>query len=86
MEKQLPEVNILSLLKQKYIMEKHHIDPTKKDTIISSDSITLEKAIEESKKCILICSNCHKEFHAGLWNLNELNLKEMEEVEHDSNC
>ena len=27
-----------------------------------------------------------KEFHAGLWNLDELNLKEMEEVEHDSNC
>ena len=67
-------------------LEFHHINPTKKDTIISSDSITLEKAIEESKKCILICSNCHKEFHAGLWSLNELNLKEMEEVEHDSNC
>ena len=28
----------------------------------------------------------NKEFHARLRNLNELNLKEMEEVEHDSNC
>ena len=37
--------------------------------------------LEEAKKCILVCSNCHKEFHAGLWNLDELNLKEMEEVE-----
>ena len=62
-------------------LEFHHINPNKKDTIISSDSITLEKAIEESKKCILICSNCHKEFHAGIWNLNELNSMEKEEVE-----
>ena len=28
----------------------------------------------------------NKKFHAGLRNLDELNLKEMEEVEHDSNC
>lgn len=53
-------------------LEFHHLDPTQKDTIISSDSITMEKAIEESKKCILICSNCHKEFHANLWTLEEL--------------
>jgi hypothetical protein len=60
-------------------LEFHHIDPKQKDTIISSDSITIEKAIEESKKCILICSNCHKEFHAGLWDLSELNLEERKE-------
>lgn len=62
-------------------LEFHHIDPSKKDTIISSDSITLAKAIEESKKCVLICSNCHKEFHAGLWDLSELNYTKKEEVE-----
>lgn len=66
-------------------LEFHHIDPSKKDTIVSSDSITIEKAIEESKKCVLLCSNCHKEFHAGLWNLNELDFNEMEEVKLDSN-
>ena len=33
------------------------------------------------KKCILICSNCHKKLHDGLWTIDELNLKEMEEVE-----
>ena len=26
------------------------------------------------------------EFHDKLWSLDELNFKEMEEVEHDSNC
>ena len=46
---------------------------------------TIEKAIEESKKCVLLCSNCHKEFHAELQNLNELDFNEKEEVELDSN-
>ena len=64
-------------------LEFHHIDPSNKDTIISSGSITLEQAIEESKKCILLCSNCHKEFHANLWKLED--LEEMEEVNLDSN-
>lgn len=63
----------------------HHTDPAQKDTIVSSDSITLEKAIEESKKCILLCANCHKEFHAGLWELTDLIIKEREEVDLDIN-
>lgn len=37
-------------------------------------------AIKESKKCILLCSNCHKEFHDNLWTLDELDNKEKEEV------
>lgn len=64
-------------------LEFHHIDPTKKDFTISNDHFKLLDAIEESKKCILICSNCHKEFHDNLWNLEELNLEEKEEVEHE---
>ena len=66
-----------------HALDFHHIDPSQKDTIISSDSITIEKAIEESKKCILLCANCHKEFHAGLWNLNELETTTKEEVNLD---
>ena len=67
-------------------LEFHHVDPNKKDFTISNDHFKLLDAVEESKKCILICSNCHKEFHDNLWNLDELNLKRMEEVEHDSHC
>lgn len=69
-------------------LEFHHLDPTKKETIISSDSITVEQAIEESKKCILLCSNCHKELHANLWKIEKINgitiRKEEEEVSFDS--
>ena len=62
-------------------LEFHHLDPSQKDFTISNDHFKLKEAVEESKNCILLCSNCHKEFHAGLWSLDELNLEEKEEVE-----
>ena len=64
-------------------LEFHHIDPSKKDFTISNDNFKIADAIKESKKCILLCSNCHKEFHAGLWNIEDLKFQEMEEVSHD---
>ena len=65
-------------------LEFHHIDPSKKDFTISNDSLKLADAIKESKKCILICSNCHKEFHDGMWDIVELNLNAKEEVDRDT--
>lgn len=53
----------------------HHRDPNLKDFGISDDNMRLKEAVEEVKKCILICSNCHRELHAGLWNINELEEK-----------
>ena len=43
--------------------------------------LKLKDCVEETKKCILICANCHREIHAGLWNIEELNLRREEEVE-----
>jgi hypothetical protein len=45
-------------------LEFHHKDPSLKDIQISK--VTSEKALSEIKKCILLCSNCHREVHAGL--------------------
>ena len=49
-------------------LEFHHLDPTKKDFAISrrGNSLALAKMKKESDKCILVCSNCHKEIHAAL--------------------
>lgn len=44
----------------------HHLDPDKKDFTISNGNFKLKEAIEESKKCILICANCHRELHDNL--------------------
>lgn len=65
-------------------LEFHHIDPSKKDFTISNGNFKLQDAIKESKKCILLCSNCHKEFHSGIWPLEELEYLQKEEVNLDS--
>lgn len=49
-------------------LEFHHLNPNEKDFGISNKGYTrsFEKVKEELDKCILVCSNCHKEIHAGL--------------------
>lgn len=49
-------------------LEFHHTDPNKKDSAISRLHKT-EDIIKEAEKCVLLCSNCHRELHAGLFNL-----------------
>ena len=57
-------------------LEFHHIDPSQKDFTISNDRFKLIDAITESKKCVLICANCHREIHDGLWDISEILSKE----------
>ena len=48
-------------------LEFHHIDPSHKDpTFKSMRYWGLEKAKQELAKCKLVCSNCHREVHAGI--------------------
>ena len=45
----------------------HHLDPSKKDFDISrKKSTNIDKLKPELDKCILICSNCHRELHGGM--------------------
>lgn len=49
-------------------IEFHHKDPTEKDFAIGSKGITRswEKIKKELDKCVMLCSNCHKEEHHRL--------------------
>jgi hypothetical protein len=49
-------------------LEFHHLDPTQKDFGISQNGITRswEKVKIELDKCIMVCSNCHREIHEEL--------------------
>lgn len=48
-------------------LEFHHLDSEEKEFNLSNNSnIATEKALAESKKCILVCANCHREIHSNL--------------------
>jgi predicted HNH restriction endonuclease len=46
-------------------MDFHHTDPSEKDFVISS-RMSWEVIVKELRKCVLLCSNCHREVHAGM--------------------
>jgi 5-methylcytosine-specific restriction endonuclease McrA len=56
---------------KKYIgsLHFHHINPSDKKSNLSRMNLALniDKLREEAKKCILVCSNCHSEIHAGYY-------------------
>lgn len=43
----------------------HHIDPSTKSFGLANkgNTMSFEKAMDEAKKCVLICANCHAESH-----------------------
>lgn len=45
----------------------HHVNPKEKAFSLGSQAATkaLEKQLEELRKCILVCANCHRGIHAG---------------------
>ena len=66
-------------------LEFHHLDPAQKDfTISKNPNTSFDKAIEEIKKCILVCANCHREIHADLIKdlpISSFNQKRYEEIQ-----
>lgn len=47
-----------------FILDFHHLNPDVKDFNISHGSgYSLKNIINEIEKCILLCRNCHSEFH-----------------------
>jgi hypothetical protein len=48
------------------VFEFHHIDSSEKDFTISGKTWSFERLRLEVDKCILLCSNCHKEIHEDL--------------------
>lgn len=46
----------------------HHLDPSKKEFSVSQSRggrYSVEKILDETKKCICLCSNCHRKLHSG---------------------
>ena len=56
----------------------HHLDPNKKEFNIAQARLTSfnEEVKKELDNCTLVCSNCHREIHAGIIDLSSYNIKE----------
>lgn len=55
-------------------MDFHHIDPNEKEFSfgkITANPKSIKILINELKKCVLLCSRCHREVHAGLLTISE---------------
>ena len=66
--------NICGYNKTASALEFHHIDPAQKEYGIASQGTchNIEKDLEEVKKCILVCANCHREIHDGNYSMEQL--------------
>jgi hypothetical protein len=49
--------------KRHYVVDAHHLDPTKKDFSVGTSMRGVNVTKTELEKCIPLCSNCHREFH-----------------------
>ena len=56
--------------KCKRALEFHHINPQEKDLNFSKSNYSWERIVNECKKCICVCANCHREIHEGLIDLD----------------
>lgn len=79
-------------------LELHHIDPHEKELsfgAIRGSPKSWEKIIIELRKCILLCSNCHRELHDNIINIPDnyqtfdesyADYKLMEKMEKMNKC
>ena len=63
--------------KRWYVLDYHHINPEDKIKTIAKLMVhsSTDTTLKEIDKCILLCRNCHAEFHY-LNQLNQLTLEE----------
>lgn len=63
-----------------HALEFHHLDPSQKEFGFAKRwSRAWAKLVVELQKCVLLCSNCHKEYHAGILKIPE-NVQRFDEA------
>lgn len=53
-----------------YCLDLHHLDPSIKEGHPSDFvRVSFKKFLDEAKKCVVVCRNCHAKIHAGIISL-----------------
>ena len=61
-----------------YVLDFHHLDPSVKEHTVArmiSNNYRLDYTLQEIEKCVVLCANCHREFHY-LANKDEITIEE----------
>ena len=72
--------SICGYCKCEEVMEFHHLDPSTKETSwgqIRGSIKSWDSIVDEMQKCVMLCSNCHKEVHAGVSHIPD-NVKRLD--------
>lgn len=69
------------LVDESVLYDFHHLHPEEKAFGIANASTTRSRAayFEESKKCVLLCANCHRRIENGLITADDLHYVEPDE-------
>lgn len=59
------------LIDDDIVYDFHHLDPTKKEVRLAYQIQSWETIVAEANKCVMLCSHCHRKFHAGMIELSE---------------
>ena len=51
------------------VLDMHHLDPTIKEDSLSFMRTSWDRWLKEAEKCVVLCANCHRKFHAGMFEL-----------------
>lgn len=72
---------LCGIVDDQVIYDFHHLDPAAKDFQISSSAHTRSQQayLDEAKKCVLLCANCHRKVEKGLVSLDDKVLPELNE-------
>lgn len=72
------------------VLDLHHINPEEKKFCISTREmvgVAWKRLKQELSKCVLLCSNCHREYHLGLIcddTIKTIHSQKWEEIDLDS--
>jgi hypothetical protein len=69
---------ICGLVDHPIIYDFHHLDPNSKDMQLSARVVSWKKAAEEARKCVMLCSHCHRKVHKGMVNIPD-NIQKFDE-------
>ena len=50
----------------------HHLNGDEKEHTISSKIMSWENLVKEAKKCVMLCSHCHRKVHSGMITLTDI--------------